>query len=517
MWWVLGLVVVIGAAGWVWAGRRSSPAGGDAGYLAVAVRRGPIEVVASADGVLQAVDRRELRASTGGRVVRVLVKEGEVVQPGQVLVELDRADLLARLEKAEVSLEQAKRELASLVGDRQKLAVKAPVAGRVVSLRVAEGQRVSAGSAVATVVDDRHLEVTGYFTRVQIDSISTGQAASVFVLDYISEVPGTVVRVGRASQPGSGGGALYPVVVQLENPGALKAGMAAEVRVQTPEGTVRAVEASVLQEPAGRDIVAGVGGTVTAVAVREGEHVEAGQVLAELSGDDLEEQVALQELKVKQAQLDVESLGAELAGKTVVAPCGGTVTSLPVKEGEYVGQGGVVAVLVDPGRLEAVVKVDEVDVVKVRGGQEAVVTADAFPGQEFRGEVSEVAVEGKQEGGVGVYDVTVLVHEPGELRQGMTCHVKIKVASKADALLVPVEALQTAQGGYRVWVASPGEGSGAAGSSRGGSGALQGARPVSVKVGLVSTTMAEITEGLKEGDLVLVPSRSGSQSVPRMP
>lgn len=312
---------------------------------------------------------------------------------------------------------------------------------------------------------------------------------------------------------------LFPVSVRLENPGALRPGMMVEMCVDTPDGSVRAVEASTLQEPAGREVFAEVGGVVTRVAVREGDHVEDGEVVVELSGDDLEEQVALQELKVRQAQLEVESLRAELADKTVVAPCAGTVTSVPVKEGEYVGQGGVVAVLADPGRLQAVVKVDEVDVTKVRVGQEAVVTADAFPGEQFRGEVSEVAVEGRQEGGVGVYDVRVVVREPGQLRQGMTCHVKIKVASKQDALLVPIEALQVADGGYRVWVAPAPERSGVQGSFRGGGGAgsLQGARPVRVKVGLVSATVAEVTEGLKEGDLVLVPLRSGSQPGQRMP
>lgn len=162
VWWVLGLVVLVAvAAVWLWAGRRAaSPAGGAAGFRAVAVRRGPIEVVASADGVLQAVDRRELRAGSGGRVVQVLVKEGDTVQPGQLLLELDSEDVRARLERAEVALEQARRELETLVRNRQKLTVRAPVAGRVVSLRVAEGQRLSGGSLVASIVDDRHLEVT---------------------------------------------------------------------------------------------------------------------------------------------------------------------------------------------------------------------------------------------------------------------------------------------------------------------------------------------------------------------
>lgn len=518
-WSLVGLVVIV-ALSWMWARSSGvSSARGQTPYKTVTVKRGSIEVVASADGYLQAVDRRELRASIGGRVIRVLVKQGDTVQPGQVLVELDSDDVKAKLEKAEVALELAQRELNTLIRNRRDLTIRAPVSGRVVFLQAADGKRLTAGATVAKIVDDRYLEVIGYFTQAQIGAISVGQEADVFLPDYISAVHGTVTRVSRTPQAGSSGGVLFPVTIRIENPGALRAGMAAEVQVRTRDGDIRAVTASSLQDPAGYEVVAKVGGVVSRVPVREGDRVSAGDVLAELSGEDLEDQISVQQLKVRQAQLDVDSARADLANKTIVAPCAGTVADVPIKEGEYVSQGGVVVVLADPGRLQAVVEVDEVDVVKVKVGQEAVITADALPGEEFQGEVSEVAVEGRQKNGVGVYDVTVVLKNPGKLRHGMSCHVKIKVASKSDALLVPVEALQLEDGGYRVWVASGSQGSAGSSNFRSGSDtrSLEGAKLVRVKVGLVSSTMAEIVEGLKEGDIVLVPSKSSSASEQRVP
>lgn len=523
--WVAALVVlgaILGA--WRWWHGRTAASSQQLPYRTVAVRRGPIEVSVQGTGTVRAASRKELRPRVNGRVVRVAVKEGEKVSAGQLLLELSSENLQLQLDKARLNLEQARRDLDDLLRKRDSLAIRAPFRGRLASLPVTEGQRVAEGSLIATIADDTRIQLVARFTRAQIDRIEVGQPAEVFLPDYTCTVPGKVTAVNRLGEAAGSGAVLYPVTIDIENPGGLTPGTTAQAYVETPAGKLSAVQAATLSDPRPVDVRAAAPGTVAQVRVRENDRVEAGQVLAVLAGEDLDDQIQSQTLRVQQAQLDVASLEDQVASTRVVAPIDGTVVDLPVAEGDEITGNTLVAVVASYGQLEVVVPIDELDISSVSAGQQAVLTTEALRGQNFRGRVAAVAEEGRTQGGVGVFDVTVEVSDPGQLRAGMTVEVKIEVASKQDALLVPVEAVQQRGNEYIVWV--PGGGgsrepgtSPAGGRERGATslpgdrtaipggtrwGLPAGARAVPVQVGLVSPTVAEITAGLQEGDQVLV-------------
>lgn len=542
--WVVVLVVVSAIlGGWRWWRGRTAASAQQLPYRIVAVRRGPIEVSVQGTGTVRAASRKELRPRVNGRVVRVAVKEGERVSAGQLLLELSSENLQLQLDKARLSLEQARRDLDDLLRKRDSLVVQAPFRGRLASLPVTEGQRVAENSLIATVVDDTRMQLVARFTRAQIDNIEVGQPAEVFLPDYTCTMPGTVTAVNRLGEPAGSGAVLYPVTIEIENPGGLTPGTMAQAQVETPAGKLLAVQTSTLSDPRPVEVRAAAPGRVAQVRVRENDRVEAGQVLAVLASEDLDDQIQSQTLRVEQAQLDVASLEDQVASTRVVAPIDGTVVDLPVAEGDEVTGNTLVAVVASYGQLEVVVPIDELDISSVSVGQQAVLTTEALRGQTFRGRVAAVAEEGRTQGGVGVFDVTVEVSDPGQLRAGMTVEVRIEVASKQDALLVPVEAVQQRGNEYFVWV--PGGGGGgepgtspaggrqpatspAGGRERGATslpgdrtampggtraGLPAGARAVPVQVGLVSPTVAEITAGLQEGDqvLVLYAASSGGQ------
>ncbi|HHY95225.1 MAG TPA: HlyD family efflux transporter periplasmic adaptor subunit, partial [Firmicutes bacterium] len=274
--WVLTVVVlsVVCAVGWVWwRGRATRTAEGSVAYRVVAVRRGPIEVAVRATGTVQAVERRELRAGVGGKVARVQFARGERVKAGQVLIELSDENQRAKLEKAGLSLEQEQRNLDQLLQKQDALVVKAPVRGRVADVPVAEGQRVGEDTPVASIVDDTHLEVRAQFTKAQVDKISIGQAAHVFLPDYFSTVSGQVTAVNRLGQAGGAGAVLYPVTIQVENPGGLEVGAVAVAYVESSSGELAAMQTSPLAEPGPRVVRAQVGGTVARLSVRKGDGV----------------------------------------------------------------------------------------------------------------------------------------------------------------------------------------------------------------------------------------------------
>ena len=147
------------------------------------------------------------------------------------------------------------------------------------------------------------------------------------------------------------------------------------------------------------------------------------------------------------------------------APFDGLVTNVPVREGETVvvgiqnSEGSTLMTLADMSVITAEVKVDETDIVNMQLGQVADVTVDALPGRIFKGHVTEVgdqallrttgvATSQSTTGTEEAKDFKVVVtldQLPGEdlddLRPGLSTTAKITVAQKANAVIVPIQAL----------------------------------------------------------------------------
>jgi multidrug efflux pump subunit AcrA (membrane-fusion protein) len=110
----------------------------------------------------------------------------------------------------------------------------------------------------------------------------------------------------------------------------------------------------------------------------------------------------------------------------MTAPWSGTVTNLPIHDGDSVTAGAIVAVVGDVRRLRIVTDdVDEFTVGRIRPGQVVTITIDAVEGRELRGRVRTIALRPEEtDEGDEQYPVTVdLDWSPPELRPGMTVRV----------------------------------------------------------------------------------------------
>lgn len=246
--------------------------------------------------------------------------------------------------------------------------------------------------------------------------------------------------------------------------------------------------------------------------------------------------IASLELKVQQARLNLDSLKAKLNDYKIYAPDdgiitfgsssqgpnsqGGNLSSLGISgnnsgtsssqtpaEGDYVNNGQVLATLLNTSSMLITVPVDEVDVNKLQVGQGATITFDALPDKKFTGTIKEIAVQGNSQNGVTTFDVTVSIDNPEGIKPGMTANVEILVASKDNALLLPVEAVIERQGKKFVLVPDESGNAAPATSGTGQNNSRQsGRRMVPVETGLYNESLIEITSGLKEGDTVIIPS-----------
>lgn len=493
--WVIGTVIAAVALGlgWRFFSTRSSAVSQTSRLMTVRVERGDLEVRVSGTGAVEAAAQEEVRTRISGTITRFDVKDGEQVKAGQVLAELDAPDLRLQIEKARLDVAIQERELATLLGEKTFEQVKSPGDGEI-TWKVKEGDRVQEGNVIATIQNRKRLELVGKFNSAQVEHIKPGQEAVVFLQEFLLNVPARVVEVSAEPRPAGAGAILYEVKAEINNPGGLDAGIKGWLTVLTPAGEIRAVQEGATSLPKAMDVRAPISGSITALRVDNGKSVGNGQVLAELSDPDragqLANQIALAELRLQQARLDLQD---KEGNRRVIAPIDGIMVlpAAPKGVGDDVSQGTVLGTVVDYSQMQVDIPVDELDVAKVKPGQQVRITADALPGNAITGLVQSIAFQGTSQNGVATFDVRVAIEPADGLRGGMTVHADILVDRRQNTLLVPIEAVQQGEGRSSVLVP---EGSG------------RSPRPVRVKTGAYDTSRIEILEGLEEGQEILIMS-----------
>lgn len=254
-----------------------------------------------------------------------------------------------------------------------------------------------------------------------------------------------------------------------------------------------------------------VTGEIIELPVKEGDHIKKGQLLIRIKGDQYKaqkEQIeaglqsARASLKIREAELqkitadfnrikelhakklasDAERETAEanyltakasydvaianvlqnearlkeilesLYKTTIYSPMEGVITSLKVELGERVlgsnfTQGTELMTVSDLKNIEAVVEVDENDVVLISKGDTAIIKVDAFKDKEFKGVVTQIGNSAKTKGlgtqeQVVNFEVRVKLIDPdNKLRPGMSCTADIQTETATDVLAVPIQSV----------------------------------------------------------------------------
>jgi RND family efflux transporter MFP subunit len=173
------------------------------------------------------------------------------------------------------------------------------------------------------------------------------------------------------------------------------------------------------------------------------------------------------------------------------------VASVSTREGETVAAGlnaPTFVTIVDLKRLQLDAYVDEVDIGRVKVGQDAVFTVDAFPDKEFKGRVTAIYPRAVLQDNVVTYDCIVGIDTPyaGLLRPQMTASVTIMVENRENVLVLPVRAVKRRAGKSVVY-------------------RMKGDRieEVPVTTGWQDEALVEVASGVSEGEEVLLSSPEG--------
>ena len=199
---------------------------------------------------------------------------------------------------------------------------------------------------------------------------------------------------------------------------------------------------------------------------------------------------AVAQAKLHDAEAAVELARSRIAQTEIHAPIGGIVYELKVRPGAFLNPGDEIASIGQLDRVRVRVYVDEPELGRVAVGQPVTITWTALPGKHWSGSVERGATGIVPLGTRQVGEVLCTIDNPGrELVPGTNVDAEIRTAVVEGALTIPREALRRESGGLGVYVLD-GE-------------AIHWRR---IQTGTSSITRISITEGLREGDAVALPT-----------
>ena len=184
------------------------------------------------------------------------------------------------------------------------------------------------------------------------------------------------------------------------------------------------------------------------------------------------------EAVVAQREASLASARVDLARTEIRAPVDGVVIKRSVDVGQTVAASlqapELFIIARDLRDMQVETSIDEADVGRMRLGQRATFTVDAFPGRTFNGEVRQVRKSAQTVQNVVTYTVLISAANPdGQLMPGMTANVRIVTDTRESVLKIANSALRFRPPGESSVVAEKKAGTEAAPAGGGGGGQLQ--------------------------------------------
>jgi len=454
---VLVISVLVGYSMW-------SRSGGPAQVEVARVIRGPMTASFTADGVVKG-KTVNIAPKIAARVEAIPVREGQPVKSGGILLELDDRDLRAGLSEAASALRAArtgvKQAEAALALTRQQIEAREAQAEALLRAAQAQLQQVLSGARPQEVAQ----------AQQQVEQARANLTAAEGALRRARDLHARGA-ISRAD---------------LDE---------AEARHEVARAQFRAAGEALDMIKAGARLEEQAAARAQVEAARAGAEAARsarGEVLLR------EADAEMARARVAQAEAAVEAATALLASATLRAPFGGVVSRVAVEVGELVSPGLPVVTLFDPADLWVTSDVADEDAAKAQRSKEVTITAPAYPGRRFRGRIEELApqAELKQDAALRTRIVRIkvkLLEGSDVLRPGLEVDVEGEGTIATAALSVPADALLFRENRNMVFLVEDGT-----------------ARLREVKIGYTTHDAAEILEGLKEGDHVVVKGKDGLQ------
>jgi HlyD family secretion protein len=199
-------------------------------------------------------------------------------------------------------------------------------------------------------------------------------------------------------------------------------------------------------------------------------------------------------LQVQQIQSEIASLKAKVACARVTAPTDGTLYSLPVKTGDYVKIGDLLAEMADLHRVRVRAFIDEPELGGLVPNEPVKITWDALPNRTWTGRTEVIPKQVVPHGTRSVGELLCTVdNQMLELLPNINVDVKIHSNERTNVLTVPRAAVDAESGHRYVFVVTKS----ALGKSR--------LARREIQLGIADSTNFEVISGLQENEMVALP------------
>lgn len=495
--WVLLAVVGVVVLWWIFLRPKAAPAAlTGSQYIPVSALRQDLTISVDGSGAVTPIESYQVSALTSGEILQAPFEVGDWIEQGALLYQLDAKEAQAAIAQAELALRQAQLSYDTVAAG---LTARASASGVVQTIHVQKGDLVSPGTPIADITDTSTMLLSLPFQSADAAGIAPGQSAQVTLSGTLETLPGTVESVSSADLVGAGGALVRQVQIRVSNPGALTTAQSATATV----GEFSCAGSGNFQENSRQTVTAQASGEITDLYVTAGSKVTAGAAVAAIGGEGAQNSLANAAMGVESAQLSLQRAQDALENYTITSPISGTVIEKNFKAGDKLDgmESGALAVIFDLSSLKLPINVSELNISQLHPGQKVEITAEALPDQVFYGVVDAVSINGTTTKGFTTYPVTIVLEEFGDLNPGMNVSAKVIISQETDALCIPVSAVDS---DGTVLVAGPGT------LSEDGSTVvdLSKAQRRTVTLGSGDQEYVSVTDGLEEGEVVLVPVQS---------
>ena len=409
------------------------------------VEIGSIQSTVSGSGTATAKESAAITLTAGGTVREVFVTSGDTVTAGQPLYTIFSQDAQDLVDAAKENLDKLNKDMADLQDEAANLTVRAPFAGKLQDVQTFESdQDVSKGATVATLVNDKKLKLSLYFSYAYENEIKVGQSVEVSIPAVMRTFTGSVEKINKVSYVSPEGAVHFEAVIVFDNPGTLTAGMDASAVLTAKDGTqIYPYQNGKTEFYETRTITAKASGPVSGKGnLLNYANVSAGEALLYLGSSTIDSDIRAKQEEISNAQDKLAEAQKGLDNFNAVSPIDGTVTSCTLVEGNDVKSGDTVITISNTSVMVVEITVDDRNISFVQPGMSVNLTD--WNNNTYMGTVTSINMAGAtSQNGMTNYPVTLTVDNyDGSMISGMWLDYSFVASQSDDCMMVPMQSVK---------------------------------------------------------------------------
>ena len=547
---ILGIMIVVAVVGGL--GYKYLTQEQGAVFTLAEVEREDISQEVLATGTVIPAEKIELQFETPGKIKSILIKEGDKVIAGQSLIKLENDELYIQKQRAQATLDLARAQLDQLMAGESEQQIKiyqtaienaeksvkdaeVALANAIQNLEnvknTAETNLAQAYESSLNTLDDAYLKMYNALNTVDLMQrtyFNSNDQASIRTKESEQKIEDAVERVE----------ACVDIARQsLANQDIDSCSAETNSSLNEVNSNLISVR-NTTEEPIYRNVVSSSDKTLldnqrTYINTEITENISAQQNIAsaqllnqtnidtartsldaaqsnlntyqgqlETARDNLalakaeprQTDIALHQARIKEARASLSLIQKQIEDAVLRAPVNGTITNIYGEIGETIKVANSVVIMISENEYQIEIDIPEADIGLIDLAQEAKITLDAFPEQEFSGIVVEIEPAETIIQGVVYYKTKIgfsdKINEISWVKPGMTANIIIIIDSKENVLVVPLRAIKEKDNIKFVRIPCETD--------------IQGFVEIEVEIGLRSNQgKVEIISGLNQGDKVI--------------